>query len=265
MWFASIWIFTLGLPWSLGADLFMRHLLDGDAASNTLSWRWVAGLQTVGKTYLARSDNIAKFTAGRFPRTDGLATQAAPVTESRVYRRQSLQVPVTPVKNLRTALLLTDDDLGVTDTGLDLTDLDDIDMCLSIDTSRLRSMNGVANGVTRFVNGALDDAERRAALTASRLRLGPDGQHVAEDVIDWCKDHGVEQLVSAYVPVGPSRDVLESLRKRFAAEGIQWSQVQRPWDQLLWPYGNKGFFNFKKFIPRVLEQRGLIGGEAKSA
>ena len=46
MWFASIWIFTLNLPWQKGAEFFMKHLFDGDAASNTLSWRWVAGLQT---------------------------------------------------------------------------------------------------------------------------------------------------------------------------------------------------------------------------
>lgn len=39
MWFASIWIFTLRLPWQLGAALFWRHLYDGDPASNTLSWR----------------------------------------------------------------------------------------------------------------------------------------------------------------------------------------------------------------------------------
>ncbi len=49
MWFASLWIFTLELPWALGADFFLRHLLDGDPASNTLSWRWVGGLQTPGK------------------------------------------------------------------------------------------------------------------------------------------------------------------------------------------------------------------------
>ena len=42
MWFASIWIFTLELPWQLGAEFFMKHLYDGDAASNTLGWRWVA-------------------------------------------------------------------------------------------------------------------------------------------------------------------------------------------------------------------------------
>ena len=49
MWFASIWIFTLNLPWQKGAEFFMKHLFDGDAASTTLSWRWVAGLQTYMK------------------------------------------------------------------------------------------------------------------------------------------------------------------------------------------------------------------------
>jgi Deoxyribodipyrimidine photolyase len=53
MLFASIWIFTLGLPLAKRERgvFFMRHLYDGDAASNTLSWRWVAGIQTKGKNY----------------------------------------------------------------------------------------------------------------------------------------------------------------------------------------------------------------------
>ena len=45
MWFASIWIFTLELPWQLGAEFFLKYLSDADSASNTLSWRWVAGIQ----------------------------------------------------------------------------------------------------------------------------------------------------------------------------------------------------------------------------
>ena len=66
MWFASIWVFTLGLPWQLGAEFFMKHLYDGDAAANTLGWRWVAGIQTPGKNYLASEWNIKKFTNDRF-------------------------------------------------------------------------------------------------------------------------------------------------------------------------------------------------------
>ena len=66
MWFASIWIFTLGYSWQSGADFFKRNLLDFCPASNTLGWRWVAGLQTINKPYLAMSDNIKYFTNDRF-------------------------------------------------------------------------------------------------------------------------------------------------------------------------------------------------------
>ncbi|MGY9006925.1 MAG: FAD-binding domain-containing protein, partial [Alphaproteobacteria bacterium] len=81
MWFASIWIFTLRLPWELGADFFLRHLIDGDPASNTLSWRWVGGLHTKGKTYLARASNIAKYTDGRFNPQGQLSSTADPLIE----------------------------------------------------------------------------------------------------------------------------------------------------------------------------------------
>lgn len=61
MWFASIWGFTPRLPWELGATLFNEHLLDGDAASNPLSWRWVTGLHPPGKAYLGREESIRQY------------------------------------------------------------------------------------------------------------------------------------------------------------------------------------------------------------
>jgi deoxyribodipyrimidine photo-lyase len=61
MWFASWWVHVERLPWELGAEFFLRHLIDGDAASNTLSWRWVAGLHTAGKRYFVRRSNIEKY------------------------------------------------------------------------------------------------------------------------------------------------------------------------------------------------------------
>ena len=78
MWFASIWIFTLNLPWELGADFFYKHLLDADAASNTLSWRWVAGLHTPGKIYLARQDNIEKYSNFSFSNKQQLTQNVTP-------------------------------------------------------------------------------------------------------------------------------------------------------------------------------------------
>jgi len=77
MYFASIWIHTLKLPWALGAEFFMQHLYDGDPASNTLSWRWVAGLHTVGKTYLAKAENIEFHTGKRFD-SGGISLATSP-------------------------------------------------------------------------------------------------------------------------------------------------------------------------------------------
>ena len=76
MWFAGWWVHEARLPWQSGAAFFFRHLLDGDPASNTLSWRWVAGLQTAGKTYLARRSNLEKYLAPELCESlaDGLAT-----------------------------------------------------------------------------------------------------------------------------------------------------------------------------------------------
>ena len=101
MWFASIWIFTLNLPWQLGADFFLRHLLDGDPASNTLSWRWVAGIQTQGKTYLARRDNICKYTNNRFDPI-GLSSSAVPLTGNPHPNLSILNLGNVPDSNLRT-------------------------------------------------------------------------------------------------------------------------------------------------------------------
>ena len=114
MWFASIWIFTLKLPWALGADFFLRHLLDADPASNTLGWRWVAGIQTPGKTYLARPDNIEKYTDGRY-RPEGLATRAEAIRDERPPKAGELPALPKMATGGRALLLLHGDDL----TGFD--------------------------------------------------------------------------------------------------------------------------------------------------
>ena len=46
--------------------VFYENLFDGDVASNLLSWRWVAGLQTKGKKYIATEENINKYTNNRY-------------------------------------------------------------------------------------------------------------------------------------------------------------------------------------------------------
>ena len=110
MWFASIWIFTLNLPWELGARFFMKYLFDGDAASNTLSWRWVAGIQTQGKNYLARESNIRKFTNQRYMNTS-LNENALPLENPKIYFPQDVRHVRTTQKYKN--LVLFESDLNV--------------------------------------------------------------------------------------------------------------------------------------------------------
>src|SRR6056297_2522185 len=147
MWVASIWVFTLRLPWELGADFFLRHLLDGDPASNTLGWRWVAGLQTPGKTYLARPDNIARYTRGRF-RPEGLAQEAPALDGPPHPQRMDAPAGDAPPRG-RVGVLLTEDDL-TPDWLLDRVDPAEVAV---FDATALRSPLHVSPRVLSFAAG----------------------------------------------------------------------------------------------------------------
>ncbi len=111
MWFASLWIFTLGLPWQLGARLFMRHLLDGDAASNTLSWRWVAGMHTNNKPYIASKENIKKYTVNRFEKIPICMPKRINSLKNILHQSNSLPIIKSfPNSNI---LIMFDNDLNI--------------------------------------------------------------------------------------------------------------------------------------------------------
>ena len=63
MWLASWLVHIRGVHWRAGADWFLEHLLDGDPASNHLSWQWVAGTFSA-KPYLFNRENLETFTSG---------------------------------------------------------------------------------------------------------------------------------------------------------------------------------------------------------
>jgi deoxyribodipyrimidine photo-lyase len=63
MWLASYVIHVRGVHWRAGADWLVAHLLDGDLASNHLSWQWIAGTGS-HKPYLFNAENVARYTAG---------------------------------------------------------------------------------------------------------------------------------------------------------------------------------------------------------
>jgi deoxyribodipyrimidine photo-lyase len=60
MWLASYVVHVRKVHWRVAADWLYGHLLDGDLASNHLSWQWVAGTGS-SKPYLFNADNVARY------------------------------------------------------------------------------------------------------------------------------------------------------------------------------------------------------------
>ncbi|MEM7525251.1 MAG: FAD-binding domain-containing protein, partial [Pseudomonadota bacterium] len=232
MWFASIWIFTLRLPWSLGADFFYRTLIDGDPASNTLSWRWVAGLHTKGKTYLARPDNIETFSNGRF-RPEGLAEEAPPVLE-----------PPTPAPDPSPVGDRLDPGLGGLRYGLLLTehDLHPESLPLAVNPSAILALSALHNRSPLTV-GALAQDFTAGALDHTCVRIEQIFQMAVDrasntfwraSIIDWAKHNDLKLVVVARPPVGPAADLLSAAEAELTAAGIRIIRFMRRYDEVMW-------------------------------
>ncbi|MCW6512066.1 FAD-binding domain-containing protein [Lichenifustis flavocetrariae] len=225
MWFASIWIFTLRLPWALGADFFLRHLVDGDPASNTLSWRWVAGLHTRGKVYAARADNIRRYTDGRFS-PQGLNESPEAIEEGDPPELKPLPRP-DPIPNGEIALLLHLDDLYPESLPLGEAKVVRIGCLLA------HPPDAVVH-VRRADEQAMADALERA-----KAYFGCDAGPATEG---WAGDL---PIVTPWAPVGPSASALPS----------DSSRIRRRWDDLTWPRATRGYFQVKTAIPSILRDR----------
>jgi deoxyribodipyrimidine photo-lyase len=244
MWFASIWIFTLNLPWQLGADFFLRHLLDGDPASNTLSWKWVAGLQTQGKTYLARKDNICKFTNNRFA-PNGLSNSAQALPRVPHPGLSSLNLHNSPKSNLKTGFLLHDDDLELSTilNGLQ------IDSTIAINNANELSPWECAKPVHEFVNSLIEDASKRYEDKIGTVKTAKK----PEEIISWSEENNLDQIVTAYAATGPNATMITDLNKL----GLNIIQISKKYDQRAWPHATHGFFRFKEKIPALVKELGL--------
>lgn len=250
MWFASIWIFTLRLPWALGADFFLRHLIDADPASNTLSWRWVAGLQTAGKTYLATADNIARYTEGRFS-PKGLAVYAEALSERPLPAAGALSKGAETPLIGPSLLLVTGDDLHP-ESLVSKTE----PIAGSLIASRADATWPWGNKASAFLAAATKDAVSRIGshygctvhLTAT---LDSNAILAAAEAVK------AKTIVTPHAPIGPIADALTQLESSLSAEGSTLIRRRRSWDDRFWPHAKKGFFSFKEHIAEELMHEGI--------
>ncbi len=255
MWFASIWVYTLRLPWQLGADVFMRHLYDGDPASNTLSWRWVCGLQTAGKTYLARPDNIERYTAGRFAPYGELATEAPPLTDPFDTPKMTKIGAAGHVgADQPCALIVSEDDLAPESWPLPKTSVAAVIGLRTADADP-----GVSAHVIAFRQAALADAIARAQATFScPVLVQPASTAASTDhIMAFASKAGAEGFVTMDAPVGPTADAVRPHLAAIGRAGWPVTKLRRAWDDLFWPHATHGFFRLKEKIPSIIDRLAL--------
>ena len=230
MWFASIWIFTLELPWQLGAEFFMKHLFDGDAAANTLGWRWVAGIQTPGKNYLASEWNIQKFTNNRFKHIK-LKENALPKISNKNYSASKLNFN-NPQNLKEKNLLIFENNLSFEITDFNKQKFKKI---LLISNKNENRAIELSENVMKFKSQLIEDQKKR-------LR----GKSIDCEIIDLSKIKNIgEDTYGLYPTVGENLDYINS-------NNLKIEFLYRKLDQFSWQYCNKGFFNFKNYIPKII-------------
>lgn len=241
--FASIWIFTLGLPWQLGAELFWQQLIDACPASNTLSWRWVAGLHTPGKTYLARAETIRAMSGERFRVSAPLATAGRVPADA----GNPAPLPIGPADRLdplaRTGLIIMSSDYSLETLALP---------SIVAVTAPERVSGDLGDLRARYGEAARADALTRAALAFGCAPDRLDNDHLVEATRAWAARHGLAQVVTAEAPVGPLAARLDRLAPALAGDGVRLVRLRRAWDDVAWPAAAKGFFGFRQVIPKLL-------------
>jgi deoxyribodipyrimidine photo-lyase len=229
MWFASIWIFTLELPWQLGAEFFMQYLYDGDAASNTLGWRWVAGIQTQGKHYLASEWNIKKFSNNRFQNIKLNENATLKVSEKSypLIKQQFDNPKIIEKKNL----LIFENNLSFEVSNFIENKFEKV--YLISNTNQNRSIE-IDEKLVKFKSELIKDQKKRL-----------EDKSINCEIIDISEIKNINDCYGLYPSVGENLDYLKS-------NNLKINFLYRDLDQLAWQYCNKGFFNFKNYIPKII-------------
>lgn len=264
MWFASFWIHVRGLPWELGAAFFYRHLLDGDPASNTLSWRWVAGLQTPGKTYLVRRSNLERYlppawldlhSAGLSELDDGKITAITP--ETRLHAAQPFPEPPPPLANPLpegTGWWIHEEDLHPETL---LRDANAPAAAIVSGNPQAWAEWGFPPTKTAFLHRALSDTAERIATTfpTSTCALNLE-EPLPHTLLNWAQKNKLHRLIHSEIPVGPLRDQLPKIKQTLSKNGIEIQAIRRPEDnEILSLAGTGGFFGFWKKCQKRLPWR----------
>jgi deoxyribodipyrimidine photo-lyase len=256
MWFAAWWVHEARLPWQSGAAFFFRHLLDGDPASNTLSWRWVAGLQTPGKTYLARRGNLEKYLAPELLESFSNSLHEfenpqalVPETFSKPPVTRENDPPDCIAPSITTGLWIHEEDLSVETSMLARENFSAIAVTADTDSWERHRF---PTAKRQWITEALQDAATRAGqVWKCPTDLEVQRAHT-EILLRWAQSMKLQQIVALRPEVGPLSDSLPALRAALASEGVRLVLMDRPEDLRIRPFATGGFFPFWERLRKTL-------------
>ncbi|MFN6094640.1 MAG: FAD-binding domain-containing protein [Verrucomicrobiota bacterium] len=257
MWFAGWWINIERLPWQLGSDFFLRHLLDGDPASNTLSWRWVAGLQTPGKTYLPRRSNLEKYLPSKVLEAhhEGLEQLEHPQaliipTEARPAITRPSLPPTPSLHEGRIGIWIHEEDLLIEQSPL--ASLHPKAIIATRDTATWTRLR-YPEIKTTWLQTAIDDAAKRASNAFGiEVEVSSDSS-TTQALLNWASEYQLQQIAAMRPEIGPLHDQLATLQAALSNAGIELIFFDRPEDLALRPLATSGFFGFWQKMQKLLE------------
>ena len=246
MWFASIWIHYLGLPWQLGAKFFLENLLDADPASNTLSWRWVAGLQTKGKQYIANEKNINTYTLYRYegfklPKKKNTVSEEEILVENQIFYKKSYIV------EKKSALIIFENNLYPKKLLENIKDFTII-ILINFKPTIFNFSDNVKIFKTSLCKDFINNMKKKnvsvkvISLPSEQVKLG-----------NILKQNNIENTFCSYPTIGYQRDIFEEISEK--------NQILKNTHKILdkfyegsWKYSRKGYFKLKKEIPQLIDK-----------
>jgi len=249
MWWASFWIHIEKLPWQLGADFFLRHLWDGDAASNTLSWRWVAGLHTKGKAYLVRRSNLETYVQDDLLEAHSAGLDklenitALDATFSPHPEPIPIEEPPLPARPGRVGIWIHDEDLLVENSPLDVLSPSAIFAPRPISSWR---DEGYSHAKMSFLTDALNDGCQRASRHFGIEVEQVESEDLVQTMVEWAERNDIETIFTMRPFVGVLAESWEKMEDKLEKKNVELMSFRRSKDVMAMNRATAGFFGFWK-------------------
>jgi len=198
-----------------------------------LSWRWVAGIQTVGKNYIAKEWNIRKFTNEKYTNIK-LNEKATPKTCNTNYPVTKKEI-INPIIEKNYKLLIFENSLSFENSDFYKENFKKI----FIVKNNYRTIN-LSENVKILKNKFIDDQANRLKKKSMNYEI--------INIEEILKIN--ENIYALYPNIGENLDKINS----YNLKNIKF--LYRKIDQFSWKYCDKGFFSFRNYIPLIIKNFG---------